>query len=378
MKSRFTSFIMNLVLLLIIFILSIFGILLYQEVKENKKISNVEEFVSKKQENEGNENIEEKSNTTQVSNNTLEKIAKQDEGKSNLVETEKTKSYRYFYNQLNTYAKVIYDALDENKEKMKSGTYKIEFGSRFSALLNEENGTELLEKYYQSAIETFLADNPDVFYIKPSKLFLTKETITRRNKVTYNVYIDNGKNSNYLVDEFNSEVLVKNAIEKIEEMKKNILSKSMGNSYYDIKMIHNYLIDNVEYESSISKGNIYNIYGALINKEAVCEGYAKAFKYLLDGLNIPCVIINGKATNSQGKTENHAWNGVQIDGKWYGVDVTWDDPIIIGNGKITSDLKYKYFLKGEELFKQDHIPERRFTEGGEKYTYPVINNTDYR
>ena len=110
-------------------------------------------------------------------------------------------------------------------------------------------------------------------------------------------------------------------------------------------MVHDYLIDNAEYDQTLAKPNIRNIYGTLIEKSCVCEGYAEAFKYLLDALDIPCVIVSGTATNSQGETENHAWNYVQLNGIWYAVDCTWDDPIIIGNGKINESIKYQYFFK---------------------------------
>ena len=384
MKNKFVSFIMNIVLLIIIFVLVLFGIIIYQEIVENKNIQEVEDYASnysnEKQQEEKvvkpDVNDDEKNNNN-ININTLDKIAKVPEQREEENKQSNTTTYKYFYNQLNKYSKIIYEGLDKNKEQMKTGTARIEFGDKFSELLELDNGTELLEKYYQSGIETYFADNPDVFYIKPSKLYLTKETITRRHKTTYNVYIDAGKNSNYLVDDFNSKIIVQEAINKIEEIKKNILSRKTGNRYYDIKMVHDYLVENTEYDRSISKENIYNIYGALVNKESVCEGYAKAFKYLLDELKIPCVVVNGKATNSDGKTENHAWNYVEINGKWYGIDVTWDDPLIIGNGKITNDIKYRYFLKGEEFLRRDHIPEGKFTEGGEIYKYPEISSNDF-
>ena len=143
-------------------------------------------------------------------------------------------------------------------------------------------------------------------------------------------------------------------------------------------MVHDYLINTIEYETTISKNNIYNIYGALVQNESVCEGYAKAFKYLLDELQIPCVMVIGQATNSKGETENHAWNYVQINGNWYAVDTTWDDPVIIGNGIIGNDVKYKYFLKGQNEFYKDHTPRFQFTDNGRQYTYPQLSVYDYR
>ena len=124
--------------------------------------------------------------------------------------------------------------------------------------------------------------------------------------------------------------------------------------------------------------NIYDIYGALVKNKCVCEGYAKAFKYLVDNMNIPCVMVIGKATNSNGTTENHAWNYVQINQNWYAVDCTWDDPVIIGNGKVGNETKYKYFLRGSSYINRDHISNGQFTDGGETYQYPALSVTDYR
>lgn len=50
---------------------------------------------------------------------------------------------------------------------------------------------------------------------------------------------------------------------------------------YDIKMIHDYLINNIEYETTIAKSNIYDIYGALVKNECVCEGYAEIFQIFI-------------------------------------------------------------------------------------------------
>ena len=53
------------------------------------------------------------------------------------------------------------------------------------------------------------------------------------------------------------------------------------------------------------------------------------------------------------------------------------DPIIIGNGKITNDIKYKYFLRGTKTFNRDHKLSYQFSEGGKEFTYPEINEKDY-
>ena len=284
---------------------------------------------------------------------------------------------KYFYNQLDEKSRIIYRAFESNKEQMKTGTYQIELGTSFSDILSQSNGQEKLGEYYQSAIEAYTYDNAEVFYLSPKKMYLNIETTTRGGVSTYNVYINSGNEANYLTEEFSSKTEVDQAIAQIEQVKNQILQNKTGNTYEDVKMVHDYLVDNINYESSLSKENIYNIYGALVNRECVCEGYARAFKYLLDELNIPCIMVIGTGTNSQGETENHAWNYVQLNGNWYAVDTTWDDPVVIGGGNASEESRYKYFLVGREIIDQDHSPSGQFTEGGKIFSYPNVTYESY-
>ena len=284
---------------------------------------------------------------------------------------------KYFYNQLDEKSRIIYRAFESNKEQMKTGTYQIELGTSFSDILSQSNGQEKLGEYYQSAIEAYTYDNAEVFYLSPKKMYLNIETTTRGGVSTYDVYINSGNEANYLTEEFSSKAEVDQAIAQIEQVKNQILQNKTGNTYEDIKMVHDYLVDSINYESSLSKQYIYNIYGALVNRECVCEGYARAFKYLLDELNIPCIMVIGTGTNSQGETENHAWNYVQLGGNWYAVDTTWDDPVVIGGGTASEESRYKYFLVGREIIDQDHSPSGQFTEGGKIFSYPNVTYESY-
>ena len=284
---------------------------------------------------------------------------------------------KYFYNQLEEKSRIIYRAFESNKEQMKTGTYQIELGDSFSDTLSQSNGQEQLGEYYQSAIEAYTYDNPEVFYLSPKKMYLNIETTTRGGTTTYNVFINSGNEANYLAEEFNSKEEIDQAIAQIEQVKNQIVQNRTGNTYEDIKMVHDYLVDNISYDSSLSKQNIYNIYGALVNRECVCEGYARAFKYLLDELDISCVMVIGTGTNSQGETENHAWNYVQLNGNWYAVDSTWDDPVVIGGGTASEESRYKYFLVGREIIDQDHSPSGQFTEGGKVFSYPNVTYESY-
>ena len=97
----------------------------------------------------------------------------------------------------------------------------------------------------------------------------------------------------------------------------------------------------------------------------------------MDSFYIPCVVVSGTATDSEGKTENHAWNYVQVGEVWYAVDCTWDDPILIGPGFLSSSSKYRYFLKGAKIFNQSHLPDGQFTENGKVFTYPELDENNY-
>lgn len=285
---------------------------------------------------------------------------------------------QYYYKQINSYAKIIYDKLKENKENLKSGTYKLDFGKEFNDLLQQENGSDLLQEYYQSAIETYLYDNPDVFYIDPTKMYLNIQTTKKLFTTTYEVYLDCGENSNYLAEGYFSKEQILNYENKIKQATQEILSKASGKSDYDkILIIHDYLVENVSYEETISKNNIFNIYGTLVNKESVCEGYAKAFKYLMDQVGVKTIVVIGTATDSKGNSQNHAWNYVNLNNEWYAIDATWDDPIIIGGGWLTKKSKYKYFLKGSITMAKDHNESYSFIENGTVYQLPSLSVRDY-
>ena len=96
--------------------------------------------------------------------------------------------------------------------------------------------------------------------------------------------------------------------------------------------------------------------GASGKKGPVCEGYSRAFKILCDELGIPCVTVNGYAVNNVGESGSHMWNAVYVDGSWYGVDVTWDDPFVEGSDSeaISGCECDKYFLVGSDTIVDDN------------------------
>ncbi len=116
-------------------------------------------------------------------------------------------------------------------------------------------------------------------------------------------------------------------IAAINEIIDKVIKEKLNNNMptrEKIKIIHDYIIDNAEYDKlkyenkndTTYKSN--TAYGVLVQGYGTCNGYADAMAIFLDKLNI----INYKISNSE-----HIWNLVYLDGKWYHLDLTWDDPI---------------------------------------------------
>ena len=116
--------------------------------------------------------------------------------------------------------------------------------------------------------------------------------------------------------------------------------------------LHDYLAYNTAYDMINYKKNtlgpdVYSAYGPLVNGQAVCQGYSEAFRLLLNEYGIESKIVTSQYLN-------HAWNQVYLNGKWYHVDVTWDDPTMSNNTMVTSTediygiCQHKNFLVDDE------------------------------
>ena len=393
MNKRFTTAILLLIMILLIACIGILGVAVYLDltrvpiattdtIYETQEIKVYNTSSSSKETNEKNENIE-KNVTTEVITDTesifdkIQGVFSKKETEDNSVQYVTNSADNFFYAQLNNTEKNIYDGLENNKENLKTGKYAIQYGDNFTDVLSQENGGDILGVYYQNAIEAFLQDNPEVFYINANKMYMNMQTITKGKKVTYNCYIDMGNQSNYYADGFYSYEQVQTAVNEVENKKDKIINSLSGSTYEKISKVHDYLVDNISYDTTYSNIGTYSIYGALAKNICVCEGYAKAFKYILDDIGIPCELIKGVGTTSTGEQENHAWNDVYIDGNWYAIDVTWDDPIIRG-GSLTQKLKYKYFLVGSTELYKDHTEDNKYISGSGTFSNPVLSLKNYR
>ena len=371
-ENGFIKFLLVLIVIALAGIIMLFGYVMYNEFAGNGDVDfgNLQLIYPKIENQESDNRI----NNTKATTDT--KISGSTVGTQVLTKNEYQN--KYLYSQLGENGKIIYEKLYENKENLKTGTYTIRFGNAFYDILSQENGSDKLQEEYQTAIEAFTYDNPDVFYIDVTKMYINIETIQKIFSTKYNVYINSAKDPTYLLDGFTSKEQIDQCESQVIAVKNQILNQIAGkNDIEKMRYIHDYLVDTIEYDQKFVEKNIYNIYGALVSKTCVCEGYAKASQYLLNEAGLENIIITGTATNSDGKTENHAWNYVNIDEKWYAIDTTWDDPIIVGGGKLTNTIRYRYFLKGSSTMNKNHFISTKFTSGGQDFEFPELSITDY-
>ena len=371
-ENGFIKFLLVLIVIALAGIIMLFGYVMYNEFAGNGDVDfgNLQLIYPKIENQESDNRI----NNTKATTDT--KISGSTVGTQVLNKNEYQN--KYLYSQLGENGKIIYEKLYENKENLKTGTYTIQFGNAFYDILSQENGSDKLQEEYQTAIEAFTYDNPDVFYIDVTKMYINIETIQKIFSTKYNVYINSAKDPTYLLDGFTSKEQIDQCESQVIAVKNQILNQIAGkNDIEKMRYIHDYLVDTIEYDQKFVEKNIYNIYGALVSKTCVCEGYAKASQYLLNEAGLENIIITGTATNSDGKTENHAWNYVKIDEKWYAIDTTWDDPIIVGGGKLTNTIRYRYFLKGSSTMNKNHFISTKFTSGGQDFEFPKLSITDY-
>ena len=181
-----------------------------------------------------------------------------------------------------------------------------------------------------------LSDNPDLF-------FLDRRSTVRQNKQWANFI------PQYVMAKEDYEAMLR----KCEKVASGILeeAESAQTEFDREKVVHDRLIDMCVYSDSDAYSYKSTIYGALCGGSAACEGYAKTAKYLLDRLGIPCYVVTGVSTPPGSASSSHMWNIVQLDGEYYHLDLTWDDPVLENGGNL---IHYTYFNVTDNVIAKTH------------------------
>lgn len=119
---------------------------------------------------------------------------------------------------------------------------------------------------------------------------------------------------------------VAEADQKAADVVATLITPSMSD-YQKELALHDWLVANAQYDLANYNANTvpppeYSPYGVLVLHTGVCESYATAFKLLAIKAGLESRIVTGK-----GDGADHAWNQLKVDGVWYNLDVTWDDPV---------------------------------------------------
>ena len=133
---------------------------------------------------------------------------------------------------------------------------------------------------------------------------------------------------------------------------------SDGSQYDQELAVHDWMIVHGRYDSNTlsqlpdfqENPNNTNPYGFLVDGVGICLGYTTTFQLFMDLLGIECITAEGAAYSG---TSDHAWNQVRLDGEWYSVDVTWDDPTVYGS--VSERTAHRYFnVTGRHMRDTDH------------------------
>lgn len=141
-----------------------------------------------------------------------------------------------------------------------------------------------------------------------------------------------------------------------------------SDDYSKALFVHDYIVNNTRYASE-KLGLSYNglwgtAYGCLVDGSAVCQGYAEAFSLIMQKLGIECGVCAGQSDRG-----SHAWNYIKTDGKYYWVDLTWDDPEAESSGDF-GKLRHNYFMMDDELLLRTRTLNER------QYYVPVCDSLD--
>ena len=187
----------------------------------------------------------------------------------------------------------------------------------------------------EKVMDAVLEDHPEIFYVSSGRVFIT----ALGSKIVPEYSYKNPE--------------IKSRKMACSEQREHILNGPIYTNPMMIALrIHDLLGMNVKYEETGREA--HSIVGPLLHMKGVCEGYAKAMKYLLDGYDIPCMVVRGTAKGSpDGKYEPHGWILAYINGRWRHIDPTFDCTLSHG-----PQIRADYFQLTDEQIQKDHQWDR--------------------
>lgn len=267
-------------------------------------------------------------------------------GKTYFYDQFDNSAYRTVYNQINE-AAAAFNSSNQTAQYQDGGYY-----TAFTLSVSNKDWEVIGNDGLQQIVNAVLADHPEYFWMSDNyEVTMASSGELRFALLTiecYSLYA-NGDSRAVYVNNF--DLAVKAYAATLDENAKD---------YEKVYLIHNAIINKIYYAADITGKTNKNIYaytadGVFSSKylSAVTYGYAKAFKAVMDYIDVPCIYIEGQnsdllddSTDTQKKLKeenyinNCAWNAVYLGGEWYLINLGLDDPITT-TGK--EALSYKYF-----------------------------------
>ncbi len=264
------------------------------------------------------------------------------------------------------------------------------------ALISEVGG------YVRAVFDAFDRDHPEVFWLTGKTKMGMSFTGSDNGTIWFYFVLHSDADSENGQPEFNickKEYQDSTALRQAIQDRETYISSigGQGSTFEKIKYFNNWLTMNNEYNTIVSGGGntdkplvhecLSALKGSIGEEGPVCEGYARAFKVLCDRAGIPCVLTDGHArSKNTDDGEAHMWNFVQIDGSWYVVDVTWNDPTGGNAGKVSGFEREDWLLVGSETIIEgmdmtvieSHPIENSPSDGSPAFINgPVLSETSY-
>ena len=279
-----------------------------------------------------------------------------------------------FYSQLSDTEKQFYDTIYEHSSKdVPDLTVKVEV-----TLRNRNAFIEQLKDFSERIFTALAYDRPELWWIGTYQISMSSTIKINHYYVIFDITPEDSIFYGYTgskIKKLNDLIIMAK-----DDIMNQISNMKLTTDYAILRYIHDYLITKIVYTLDENMTHIRTIYGALVDNKCVCEGYAEAFQYLAQQYGINCIIA---------RSSEHEWNFVEMNGKWYVVDVTYDDPII-GNKIVPSgyydNLQIDYFLTGtdheiEYHSKYSNDPDHILVYSGYSdkimVSYPDIEKNDY-
>lgn len=279
----------------------------------------------------------------------------------------------HMYNQLGNGAKKFYDALgraftdgtilDGDVDLVADGTVTAGEIEAYAA------GDKTVMANFAAARDAFMLDNPELFYVDFDAVALN----LGQKGNTYTATLGVRRSANGLLLGFADKSAVTAAKTEFQTVITDLTAQVSGaKTVADKIVLANKLVcEKASYSfqadgSAVQQAQIRTAYGALVNGYAVCEGYARALKVLLERQNIPSVEVQGYVADDNGGLQPHAWLHVKVDGKWYLVDPTFND-----NDKLDFRL-----LAGSNNT-AEYTPVAQVSNSGFEVNYPTLATADY-